>query len=51
MVCEYPPAFSLKSPGEEVDSLIELLEHPAHVESDKMRKMHLYEIEEELWMG
>jgi len=40
MVCEYYH-----------DLLIDLPEHPAHVDSDKMRKIHLYEIEEELWMG
>ena len=50
MVCEYPPTFSLKRYGEEVDSLIELLEHPTHVDSEKMRTMHLNEIEEELWV-
>ena len=38
--------FSLKRPGTEVDSLIELLEHPAYMDSEKMRKTHLYEIEE-----
>ncbi|GEM_PF-5089377 len=51
MVCGYPPAFNHEMSGAEVDSLIELLEHPAHVDSEKIRKMRLNEIEEELWMG
>ncbi len=51
MVCGYPSAFNHERSGAEVDSLIELLKHPANVDSEKMRKTHLYEIEEELWMG
>ena len=50
MACRNPVDFTLKRSGEEVDSLIDLLKHPAHVDSEKMRKMHLNEIEEELWM-
>jgi len=51
MVCEYPPTFSLKSPGEKVDSLIELLEHPARMDSEKIGVICLIELDEELWMG
>jgi len=49
-VCGCPPGFSLKRSGEEVDSLIDLMKHPAHVDYEKVRKMRLNEIEEELWM-
>ncbi|HLD83391.1 MAG TPA: AbrB/MazE/SpoVT family DNA-binding domain-containing protein [archaeon] len=36
--------------GEKKDSLIWLLEHPAHVDSKKLKKIDLEQLKDEMWL-